>query len=240
MSQPTKPLSQRQRMLTWHIRRHLLFTFEMPSDILAKALPPELTVFESSPGLGLLDFGWVDYHPGNFGAGSQGFNELIALIHVPPDLSIDMPVPKMAYYVVNVGTDSPDFVEREKDTVRTPAHLLPELQVKPDADGLGVTIGDARGTLGRIRNTHDAPKFGHEKLHVQFYTEQNDALYFGIAEWEGLFFEHQRGGDAGGPQQHPFFKNLELAGVEIEPYHQMLAQPGGDAYEYFYELERLR
>ena len=52
--------------------------------------------------------------------------------------------------------------------------------------------------------------------------------------------KHQRGGDAGGPQQHPFFKNLELAGVEIEPYHQMLAQPGGDAYEYFYELERLR
>lgn len=228
----------RPLLLEWTIDRHLFFTFEIDTDAVAGALPEALDTVEIRPGISLLSLGILRYKGGHFGEASPPFDELVAAIHVPPDLSTRMPMPTMSFYAIAVFTDSPDFVAQEEYTIYTPAYHVPSLAVEYSADGLEAEAWDERGPIASVRNSHPEPSFTHAELWGQHYTNTK-GLHHGIWEWDGRRFEHMRASRGDWKlHQHPLFETIDVTRVR-RCYRQMMLEPGTLCRERFYGMRSL-
>src|SRR5262249_30290128 len=125
-----------------------------------------------------------------------------------PDLTLDMPMPRFAFYVLGAGADSAEFMANEERTLKLSTHVLPTLAYEADLSIPAVALGDDDGPLFTLRNTHPAPVARELEQWGQFYTAKNGTLYRGIWEWEGVAVEHQHPGDAGRVYSHPFYGEL--------------------------------
>jgi hypothetical protein len=224
-----------RRVVHWHIRRHLFFTWEVDFDALERLVPKSLEVIELRPGIGLMSTGVVEYEPGHFGPSSPVFYEVVSVIHVQPDLSFKMPVPRFAFYAMMVYSESPDFVELEARVVRTPTTLVSSLKVQFTEDGQGADAWDNNGPILSFRNTGPKDDFTHAEFYGQHLTDRSGAFEMGSWEWDGLRIEHMKPGGAENKiHQHPHFKGLDASRVR-GTYRQMIGQPQGDLNERFFD-----
>jgi hypothetical protein len=222
-------------VIDWRLLRHLFFTFEVPTDAAEALLPRPLSCVEPRPGISLLSVGVLKYHAGHFGRpDAPPFHELVAALHVQPDLSVHMPVPRFAFFAISVYSDSPDFVAQEGRLLFTPTEHRPDLVVEWSDDATAVDVSDARGPIVTLQNTHPAPTYTPTEFHGQHYTLKDGRLMRGLWNWTGTRFEHmQRAPGASRLHPHPFWKSLPLGRAT---YTQMMAPPDGAYHERFYAM----
>jgi len=102
---------------------------------------------------------YVQHCPGNLHGRLPGFTETTFMVAVQPDLTIEMPTPRFAFFVLNIGADSALFTSNESQTLKLPVTTFEGLKVAVDRDERGVHLADAQGPLMRLRSTHPAPEF---------------------------------------------------------------------------------
>lgn len=225
-------------VIEWHIQRHVMFTWEIDLDALEPFVPPELTAVEVRPGVALFSVATLLYEPDQFRPGSPPFLELVSVAHVHADLSVKMPMSRFAMHAISVWSDSPDFIQQEGEKLFTPTHLDPSLRFEFTESWDGVDASDADGPIISFRSTHPSPAYAPDEMWGQHYNDTH-GLHFGVWEWDGIKFEHMRGGDAGRFHPHPFFKGMDVSRIR-RCYRQMIPQPGSKAVERFYRVRKLR
>lgn len=224
-------------VIHWRLTRHLFFTWEVDTEALQPLLHPGLDLVELRPGISLMSTGVLEYEAGHFGPASPRFYELVTALHVQPDLSVDMPVPRFSIQATTVYSDSPEFVEQEGRVLYTPTELVPSLTVAYTPDGLGVDVADERGPILRLRNTSDTTDFTAADFCGQHFTDRA-GVQLGKWQWDGVRFEHMKRGDAGRIHPHPHFRGLDPKRVR-GCYRQMMAKPGVTCAERFYAMAPL-
>lgn len=221
-------------VIHWKLSHHLFFTWEVDTEALQPLVNPGLDLVEIRPGISLLSTGVLVYQAGHFGPASPAFNEIVTAVHVQPDLSVKMPVPRFTIQAVSVYSDSPEFVEQEGRILFTPTELVPSLTVSFTEDGLGADVADARGPILRLRNTNDDTDFTAADFCGQHFTDRQ-GLQLGGWQWDGVRFEHMKRGAAGLLHPHPHFRGLDPKRVR-GCYRQMMAKPGEPCSERFYAM----
>lgn len=224
----------RPLLLDWRINHHLFFTFEIDLAEAEKFVPEKLEIVEVRPNVALLSIGLLRYERGHFGPDSEEFHELVTAIHVAPDLSVKIPMPRMNFFAITVYSDSTGFVDGEARTIYTPTHYVPSLKIEFDADGMGAKVSDKDGPVCELRSNHPEPKYGHVEFWGHHYTNTK-GLQHGIWEWDGSRFEHMTRNDDWTIHDHPFFVGLNVAKIR-KLYRQMVHEPGTVCRERFYAV----
>ena len=98
----TLPIAGRKCVSRWNLSTIFHNLFEIPTAAIAPLLPKGVEPLEVRPGVSLYDIGDVLWNSGNLDGSWPAFHELTAMIVVQPDLSIDMPMPKFAFYVPKI------------------------------------------------------------------------------------------------------------------------------------------
>lgn len=225
-------------VIEWHIKRHIMFTWEIDVEALDKLVPEELTPVEVRPGIGLFSVAMLRYAGDNFFPGSPEFIELVSVAHVQSDLSIAMPMPRFSMHAISVYTDSPEFVKQEGELLFTPTQLDPTLELEWTETWDGCAAKDADGPIVSFKSTHPDPVFAHDEFWGQHYNDTN-GLHRGIFEWDGMKCEHMQRGSAGRFHDHPFYKGMDLERIR-GCYRQMIPQCGSGAIERFYRTHQLK
>ena len=225
-------------VIEWHLQKPIMFTFEVDLEALEPLVPPELTCVEIRPGVALYSVAALHYKPGQFGADSPPFLELVSVAHVQADLSVQMPVSRFAMHAISVYSDSPDFIRQEGEKLFTPTKFDPSLRFTFNDAVDAVDAADDDGPIVSLRNTHPAPVFRPDEMWGQHYNDTH-GLHFGVWQWDGVKFEHQQRGDAATFHPHPFYKGMDLERIR-GCYRQMIPQPGSSATERFYRVRKLR
>jgi hypothetical protein len=218
------------------VRRQTLFLYEVDIDELAKLAPATVGVNEIRPGIGILAIECLNYHAGHFGEMTESV-EMVVSVAVEPDLGIAMPLPKFSLYVANVISSSPAFVAHEREILRTPMALVPDLRMRFADDGAGVAVFDGETPIVACTNTRSPPVFEPKTAWGLIYADQGGAgaLHQGVFRWEGEMFEHQQSGDHGRLLPHAVWKGLDLKRVR-GCYRQMFARPDAATKIGYYHL----
>ena len=104
-------------------------------------------------------------------------------------------------------------------------------------------IRDPDGPMRHLKNTHPRPVFRKDQFWGQYFTVQDNKLYFGVFYWAGRVCVHQRRGDAGGEFDHPYLSGLAPtfpAAAMRSSYMQLLGTYGEPLVQRFYEQRLVR
>ena len=91
-----------QATAAWRIKHHFNFLFEIPTQAIEELLPVQLRPVEPNLGLSLVNVGYMRLHAGHLGHLPE-FDEITFSIQVGADLSLDMPVPRFAFFDFRIG-----------------------------------------------------------------------------------------------------------------------------------------
>lgn len=226
----------RDLLLTWRIDRHIFVTFEVDTDAAEPLLPEPLTVVEVRPGVSLFSIGLLRYEPGHFGKpDSPQFDEVVCAVHVAPDLSTDMPMPKMNFFATRVYASSEDFVAQEDWTIYTPVSHAPSLRVEYAHQGLSAAAFDDDGPIFSIDNSHLRPTFAHAEMWGQHYTNTK-GLQHGVWEWDGSKYDDMTPSRTWSISDHPALGGMP-AGAILRLYRTMVLEPNTICIERFYSMK---
>ena len=223
----------RPLILAWKIDRQLFYTLEVDLAEAERIVPDSLEVIQLRPGVALMSLSIVKFIPGQFGPDSPGFNELVAAIHVAPDLGIQMPVPTMSIFTFSMLSDSAPFIAQEPDTLAAPGRLV-SLKYELTSDMLGVTVSDEEGTILHMPSSHPEPHWVAKEMWGQHFTNTRGLLH-GIWQWDGHLFEHQRNIPGWKLFPHSFWSGFDIRKAH-GPYRTMLLQPNTLCNERFYAM----
>lgn len=230
---PYPPVGGRRCIFEWNIDELAHFLFEVPTSMVLPLLPRGVYPVEPRPGVSLLDVGYVAWGAGNWEAHWPAFDEVSVLLIVQPDLSFPMPMPKYAFFALNICANYQEFLDTEPVQLHLPTFFLP-IAAKLTPDPYAVEVESRGELLMRLRNTQDPMQYEEVDWLGQFFTVDEGILYMGVWKWVALSAEHQAMGDAGQLCKHAAFKDLDL-----EPhrtcYLQLFAKPGTGSVQRFYE-----
>lgn len=241
------PVGGAAMTVKWPLTRHLMLMLEADTDALQPEVPDEFTILEVRPGIGLLTLSILQYATDIFRPGSPSFHELVGVVSVLPDLSIDMPPPSFSFYPISVYSDSVDFCQTEYDRIHTPTYHVPSLDVQWSEDGASASASDERGHILTIKRLGEIGTFRSDVIWGQHFNKTKGGavvngrwtggvLLKGPWEWNGTLFEHQRDGDWGSVSPHHFYGNVDLSRVR-GVYRSFVAEPLAPHVERFYEMK---
>ncbi|MCG8331298.1 MAG: hypothetical protein MI974_26645 [Chitinophagales bacterium] len=204
-------VDEMELIIDWDMNHQMGFVYETPTENVEALLPEGIYAFEARPGISLIFLGYNHYNPGNiiYGEPQDTFFEITRFILVQPDLSVDMPMPRFAFYVLQIGSNNKAFIDQEIEKLHLPSYYSPSLVVETDEPKLNAWAKDNDGAIQNYLNTHPKPYFRPDFFWGQYFVVENNKLYFGIWNWEGVLCLHQRKGDGGGGHLHPFMKDLQ-------------------------------
>ncbi|MES1244744.1 MAG: hypothetical protein ABUT39_24265 [Acidobacteriota bacterium] len=218
------PLAGMEPTADWHARQHFNFLFEIETRAVEPLLPARIGPVEVRTGISVLNVGYMSFAPGSLGT-LPAFEEITFSIQVQPDLSLDMPVPRLAVFDLRIGSNCREFLDFEAEHQRLSGDHSATLagRINPAQDRLEVS--DRDGRIFVFENTHPAPLFKRETAYGQYYAQREDGLYQGVFQWEGIGCEHQREGEGGRLFNHPFFRELDVEDLVQDCYMQMFLAP---------------
>ena len=231
------PLGGRRCLFEWSIDELAHFFFEIPTAMVMPLLPRGIYPVEPRPGIALLDVGFVAWGAGNWEAHWPAFTEVCVLLVVQPDLACPMPLPKFAFFALNICADYQEFLDTEPVRLHLPTFHSP-LESVFDRERYAVRVSSPSGPLIELTNTQHPIHYEPVDWVGQFYTVDDGILYMGVWQWIALAAEHQAPGHAGRVFKHPVFR-----GMDLEPYHdtylQAFSKPGTGSFQRFYETSSL-
>jgi len=218
--------------LHWRVKKQLVFFYEVPTDVLAAKLPPELELQEVRPGVALAALEMLQYKTDHFRPGYPEFYEAVFAAVVQPDLSIDMPVPRFNMFAMTVISDSQEFCDSEATTLFTPTTLVPGLRIDFDEAGSSCSVWDGETKLADCRSS--APETPTKPLTIwgQYFTNGN-RFERGAWRWDGAASEHMKPGERVPFAPHMLWNGIAPADVG-RVYRQMAASPDTTDIRFFH------
>lgn len=201
------------------VDEHLNYMFEVDTSRVASLLPPHVTPKEPRPGRSLINVGYMRFDGSQIG-GRPDTIELTLSIVINPDLSLDMPIPKLCVYDFRIASNCPVFLSHEDEIQKLQGMHLPGLARRFHPDRYGVDVWDDHGPIFSFKNPNANPVFKYELATGQYVTRHRDGLYQGVFVWEGVGCEQQSQGDCGRLHPHPFFQEIDVDWAE-DCYIQM-------------------
>jgi hypothetical protein len=234
-------------IIDWDLCQQMAFIFEVPTTEVERRLPEGsgLIPLEARPGAALMLLGYNHYNSGNWIAdsGQPSFVEITRLFLVQPDLAINMPIPRFTFFVDRIGSNNRMFVDQEISMLHVPSYYSPSLEVDVDQVTLCARARDDQGMIQEYINTHPKPIYAPDSFFGQYYTVQDDRMYFGVWYWAGEICVHQSMGYAGGIFEHPFLNgiNNSLRPDSVKrPYMQIITQYDAPLVQRFYQPRLVR
>ena len=208
--------------IDWTFDYDIFFTFEVETSAVETVLPGRLRPFEARPGVSLVSCSVHHFSRNNLGK-LPDFNEANVNVLVQPDLSIEMPHPKFAFYIVNVVSDCEPFLAHANEVDKMPTYHSPSLRCVVSEDGQSVSVKDDDGLLFECKSTYEGtPSFVNETIYGQGFSQIEGEDYNINFRWTGELIEHQRKGNAGQIYNHPSLGKLELPTEPMTCYLQMV------------------
>lgn len=192
------------------IDEHLNFMYEVETARVLPLLPAPVTPKEPRPGTSLVNIGYMKFDATQIG-GRADTIELTLSVIINPDLSLDMPVPRMSVFDFRIASNCPVFLAHEHELQKLQGMHLPGLSRRIDATGGVLDVWDDEGPLFTLRNPNPAPRFKYEAATGQYVSRHPDGLYQGVFFWEGVGCEQQHAGDSGTLHPHRFFQEIDVA-----------------------------
>lgn len=175
----------------WNIDFHCAFLFEVDRGKAEMCLCEELEAVEAAPGLALMSVIHAHYTPHNRG-GPSPFDEIVCSILVHPDLSLDMPTPRLTLGVLDVWSNSQGFVEYKTKALGMPVHYHPTLRSEIAADRHSSNVANEIGPIFEMGLGTIEPRFHDETFYGQDFAKPDGDIYQGPWRWSGRLTEHQR------------------------------------------------
>lgn len=221
----------------WPIRFHIGFVFEVPVAPLEAQLPDGVSAVEPVPGMGLLSVIHARYEAGTLG--EPGFDEIVCSALVAPDLSVEMPPPRLTFCVLRVASNSARFVEHKIEALKMPVFHTPSLQAELDPDRLGTRVWDEDGDIFSMRYLSDAPRFETKSFCGQYFADPEERVH-GVWRWRGELAEQQRRlRGAATLHAHPFFARAGLKRTDPVAWLQQVSAPEETVRMWTYVPRRL-
>jgi hypothetical protein len=228
-------VEEMELIIDWDLNHQMGFVYETATENVSPLLPEGIFAYEARPGIALIFLGYNDYNPGNiiYGEAQNQFFEITRFVLVQPDLSIDMPMPRFAFFVLQIGSNNAAFIRQEIEKLHLPSFYSPSLIVETDEPKFNAWAKDNTGDIQHYLNTHPAPYFRPDFFWGQYFTVKNNNLYFGVWNWEGVLCLHQRKGNGGGGFNHPFMKDLQADNFGAA-YMQLITDKNHNLRQRFY------
>lgn len=200
-------------IIQWDLNHQMGFVYETDTENVTPLLPEGVFPHEARPGVSLIFLGYNHYNPGNviYGEAQDPFYEITRFILVQPDLAVDMPMPRFAFYVLQIGSNNSTFIDQEIEKLHLPSFYSSSIRVDTDESKLNAWARDENGEIQHLLNTHPRPYFRPDFFWGQFFTRKEDGIYFGVWNWDGVLCLHQHRGNGGGAFAHPFMTDLLLS-----------------------------
>ncbi len=195
------------------IDEHWNYMYEVDTRHVGGLLPRQLSPKEPRPGRSLINVGYMKFDGSQIG-GRVDTIELTLSIIVNPDLSLDMPVPRMCVYDFRIASNCPVFLAHEDEIQKLQGMHLPGLASRFDAATRTLQVWDDSGPVMTLVNPNPQPSYKYEVATGQYVTQHRDGLYQGVFLWEGVGCEQQSAGDCGRLHPHPFFQEIDVAWAE--------------------------
>lgn len=209
------------------IDENLNFMYEVDASHVLPLMPPQISPKEPRIGKALINVGYMKFDATPIG-GRPDAIELTLSVIINPDLTLDMPVPRMCLYDLHIASNCLVFVEHEDEIQKLKGMHLPGLSRKMDSRGNRLEVWDDDGPLFTFINPNPLSIFKSEIACGQYISSHPDGLYQGVILWEGVGCEQQSSGDCGKLYPHPFFKGIDVSWVE-DSYMQMMLRASNQA-----------
>lgn len=200
------------------VDEHLNYMYEVETARILPLLPTTLCPREPRPGTSLVNVGYMKFDAGHVG-GLADTIELTLSIIVGPDLSLDMPVPRMSVYDFRIASNCAVFLAHEDEHQKLEGMHLPGLSRRLDGPGR-LDVWDDEGPILTFRNPNPAPSYKYEYATGQYVSGHPSGLYQGVFSWEGVGCEQQAQGDCGRLFQHRFYQEIDVSWIS-DSYMQM-------------------
>lgn len=236
MSEP--PLGGQPFADLWNIDFHCAFLFEVDRGRAEAHLTEELEAVEVAPGLALMSVIHARYAPENRG-GPDPFDEIVCSVLVHPDLSLDMPRPRLTLGVLDVWSNSQAFVEYKTGALGMPVHYHPTLRSEIAEDRRGTAVSDQHGPIFEMGLGEIAPRFREETFYGQYFAKPHEHINQGPWRWSGRLTEHQRPAEAATRlHPHSFFPSGLVGERSPRCNMQQLSQPNEIVHMRTYACKR--
>ncbi|MCW7539503.1 hypothetical protein OOT46_16800 [Aquabacterium sp. A7-Y] len=206
------------------IDEHLNYMYEVDTAHVLPLLPPPLSPKEPRPGKSLINVGYMKFDGTQIG-GLRDTIELTLSIVINPDLSLDMPVPRMCVYDFRIASNCPVFLAHEDEIQKLRGMHLPGLSRRFDDSGHRLEVWDDTGPIFTFLNPNPDPVYKFEQATGQYVSRHPDGLYQGVFFWEGVGCEQQWDGDCGTLHPHPFYQEIDVAWAESCFVQMFLPRP---------------
>lgn len=234
-------------IINWDIKHQFGFVFEIPTEEVRKVIPASagLHPYELRPGISGMFLGYNDYNPGNeiYGEKQPAFQEITRAFLLPPNLSISMPIPRFTFFLHRIASNNPTFIKQEEEKLHLPTYYAPSLQVIANEAKTSAVAKDDKGIIQEWRNTNPDVRYYSDDFFGQYYTIQDNKIYFGVFYWAGEACVHQKPGDGGGIYEHPYLTGSEryMSPDVVGPHYlQIITTFGKPLVQRFYEPRLIR
>lgn len=213
--QPINPIK-------WAFDFDLCFMLEVETTSIAHHLPRGIHPSEVRPGISLLAFSIHRFPEGAVNGTMPKITEASVGVMVQPNLSIAMPMPRLAIYVIYVASSCQKFTQYARDVDKMPIYHAQNLKCIVSED-FSVSVSDDNGPMYELKNTLENVVFKKSELMGQGFTYANgEDLYCTSFKWEGNLCEHQDGSkDFGKIYNHPSLKGIRINEEQQTCYLQM-------------------
>ena len=210
----------------WNIDFHSAFLFEVDINRAEALLPDDLEAVEAAPDLALMSLIHAHYTPQNRG-GPEPFDELVCSILVHPDLSLDMPTPRLTLGILKVWSNSEAFVTYKTKALGMPVTYHPTIRSSIATDRLSTRVEDEDGPIFELGLGQIEPSFREDAFYGQYFAQPGADLNHGPWRWSGKLTEHQRPREAHTLlHDHPFLPSGLWGGRGPRCNMQQLSAPG--------------
>jgi hypothetical protein len=225
----------------WPIDFAMSASFELPLARVRAALPARVQPFEARPGVGLLNLTVF-----NFTADAPGLSapctEIALSVHVIPDLTHALMLPRVSLFTFRLGASSREFIDSLHATDQFP--ICPDpIDARIDRDRIAVSVRDQAGRALFDLAAADgvSPRYEDDRYYVQSTTTRDGRLLTSGNLFELRRAENQRRLEtAGAPVPHPFFDGIDVSGMTARHgYLQMWTEPGSIGREHHFLLKPL-
>lgn len=194
---------------------NIMLHLSIKTEKILPYLPKRMKSFEVGKSTSMFVLGICRFVDNNF-ATTESCYELFFGVLVYQDATFNFEdETSPGLYVINLTSDSENFLEFMYDHYKMPVFKSSELKVKLQYP-TNVEIKDGYGPIVTIRNIGLEPVFQMQNKELYCYAspDKNGNVYYAKARIQGNFCMHQEKGNWGELYEHPFFLGLDVKSLK--------------------------
>lgn len=219
----------------WNIDFAFSSTFELPAAEARKVLPPGLALKEVRPDVGLLSLTLFRFDESNE-VFPGTVHELVAAVHVEPDLTLVDTPPNAALFVLNIVSDDERFVTDPYGIDRFPTVEGRRFEFDVDRDAGHVRCQDDTGArVFDLRILRTPEHYVESAEEYQSFCVDHGELWAAGAVFEVSKAEWQdKSQSAGALYPHELFAGIDVTTIDPHDcFAQKISEPGATGLEVY-------